>query len=86
MNVFPPVAPPARREDRDLGDGAERPPIAGAPAYDLFNLSSSVAVRKDVSFRFGVDNLFNKAPPLFGVNTAPHGRRACRRFVQRRLL
>ncbi|MBO9579703.1 MAG: TonB-dependent receptor [Sphingobium sp.] len=45
--------------------------IVGAPSYNLFNLSTGVAVRKDVSFRFGVDNLFNKAPPLFGVNTAP---------------
>jgi outer membrane receptor protein involved in Fe transport len=43
----------------------------GAPAYDLFNLNGSVAIRKDVSFRMGVDNLFNKAPPLFGVNTNP---------------
>ena len=45
--------------------------IAGAGAYDLFNLNASVKATRDVSFRFGVDNLFNKAPPLFGVNTAP---------------
>jgi len=43
--------------------------IVGAPAYDLFNLNASVAVTSDVTFRFGIDNLFNKAPPLFGVNT-----------------
>jgi len=43
--------------------------LVGAPAYDLFNLNASVAVTSDVTFRFGIDNLFNKAPPLFGVNT-----------------
>ncbi|MBO9574097.1 MAG: TonB-dependent receptor [Sphingobium sp.] len=47
--------------------------IVGAGAYDLFNLSGGVKVTKDVNFRFGVDNLFDKAPPLFGVNTAPTG-------------
>jgi len=46
-------------------------PIVGAGAYDLFNLNASAKVTRDVSFRLGVDNLFNKAPPLFGVNTAP---------------
>ncbi|HWK41619.1 MAG TPA: TonB-dependent receptor, partial [Croceibacterium sp.] len=48
-------------------------PIAGAGAYDLFNLSANIKVTRDASFRLGVDNLFNKAPPLFGVNTAPTG-------------
>ncbi|MBO9670617.1 MAG: TonB-dependent receptor [Sphingobium sp.] len=43
----------------------------GAGAYDLFNLNASAKVTRDVSFRLGVDNLFNKAPPLFGVDTAP---------------
>jgi len=43
--------------------------IVGAPAYDLFNLNASVSVTPAVRFRFGIDNLFNKAPPLFGVNT-----------------
>ncbi len=46
-------------------------PIVGAGAYDLFNLNASVKVTSDVSLRLGVDNLFDKAPPLFGVNTAP---------------
>jgi iron complex outermembrane receptor protein len=45
--------------------------IVGASAYDLFNLNANIAIRKDVSFRLGVDNLFNKAPPLFGIDTAP---------------
>lgn len=44
--------------------------IAGAGAYDLFNLSGGLKVTDRASFRFGVDNLFNKAPPLIGVDTA----------------
>ncbi|HZV19894.1 MAG TPA: TonB-dependent receptor [Sphingobium sp.] len=46
-------------------------PLRGAGAYDLFNLNGSVKVTRDATFRFGVDNLFNKAPPLFNVNSAP---------------
>jgi outer membrane receptor protein involved in Fe transport len=37
----------------------------GYGSYDLFNLNSSYGVTEDVTIRFGVDNLFNKAP-LFG--------------------
>jgi iron complex outermembrane receptor protein len=43
--------------------------ISGYPKYDLFNLLGSLAVNSDVSVRFGVENLFDKAPPLGGVNT-----------------
>jgi len=50
---------------------APKTAIVGAPAYDLFNLNGSVAITKDAMFRVGIDNLFNKAPPLFGVNTNP---------------
>jgi outer membrane receptor protein involved in Fe transport len=42
----------------------------GAPAYDLFALNGSYAATDNVTLRFGVDNLFNKAPPLTGINTA----------------
>jgi outer membrane receptor protein involved in Fe transport len=42
----------------------------GAPSYDLFSLNGSYAVTDNVTLRAGVDNLFNKAPPLTGVNTA----------------
>jgi iron complex outermembrane receptor protein len=45
--------------------------IRGTGAYDVFNLSTSVKVTKDVSIRAGIDNLLDKAPPLFGVNSAP---------------
>ena len=45
-------------------------PFSKYRAYDLFNLSASVKVTDDASMRIGVDNLFNKAPPLGNVNTA----------------
>jgi outer membrane receptor protein involved in Fe transport len=45
----------------------------GAPAYDLFNLSGTVSVTDHAHVRFGVDNLFNKAPPLIGVNLNADG-------------
>jgi iron complex outermembrane receptor protein len=43
----------------------------GAPAYDLFNLNGSFDITSDISVRFGVDNLFDKRPPLIEYNTAP---------------
>ncbi|MBO9576668.1 MAG: TonB-dependent receptor [Sphingobium sp.] len=42
----------------------------GAPSYDLFNLSTRYAITRSANFRFGIDNLFNKAPPLTNVNPA----------------
>jgi outer membrane receptor protein involved in Fe transport len=44
--------------------------FTGYRAYDLFNLNASAKITDDTSVRFGVDNLFNKAPPLGNVNTA----------------
>jgi outer membrane receptor protein involved in Fe transport len=46
--------------------------VLGAPAYDLFNLSGSVAVTSAVKLTLGVDNLFDTTPPLFGVDTHPY--------------
>ncbi len=43
--------------------------IAGAPAYDLFNLTGSYRVNDGIKIRFGVDNLFDKAPPYIGYYT-----------------
>jgi iron complex outermembrane recepter protein len=45
-------------------------PTTGFPAYNMFFLNASYAVTDNVNIRFGVDNLFNKAPPLGNVNTA----------------
>ena len=40
----------------------------GYAAYNLFNLNSSFAATDNVTFRFGVDNLFNQAPPFGNTN------------------
>jgi outer membrane receptor protein involved in Fe transport len=40
-----------------------------AESYNLFNLQGSYAVTKDIGIRYGIDNLFNKAPPITGVTT-----------------
>lgn len=44
--------------------------VAGAPAYDIFNLSGRYTVNKNLSLRAGIDNLLNTAPPLQAYNTA----------------
>ncbi|HEU4650369.1 MAG TPA: TonB-dependent receptor, partial [Croceibacterium sp.] len=41
----------------------------GYPSYDLFNLNTTYQLSEDIGLRFGVDNLFNKAPPLGNINT-----------------
>jgi len=43
----------------------------GAPAYDLFALNGSVKVTNAATIRMGVDNLFDKAPPITNVNPTP---------------
>ena len=45
--------------------------ITGAPAYDMFGLNGTFAVTSGVVFRAGVDNLFDKRPPVVEINTAP---------------
>ena len=53
-----------------LEDGGEvltpggTPNTAGYPSYNIFHLSGSYQVTEDIGIRAGVDNLFNKAPPL----------------------
>jgi len=44
----------------------------GAPAYDVFHLNGSMAVTDNATLRFGVENLFDKAPPIINYNTAPN--------------
>jgi outer membrane receptor protein involved in Fe transport len=46
--------------------------IMGAPAYDLLNLHGTFAISKDISIRFGIDNLLDKSPPLIERNSAPN--------------
>jgi outer membrane receptor protein involved in Fe transport len=38
--------------------------FVGAPNYDVFDLSGTLAVTRGIVFRFGVDNLFDKRPPV----------------------
>jgi outer membrane receptor protein involved in Fe transport len=45
----------------------------GSPAYDLFNLSATFRAADAVTFRAGVDNLFDKAPPLIEYNAQATG-------------
>lgn len=40
--------------------------VAGAPAYDLFNLNARLDILDNVTLRGGIDNLFNKRPPYVG--------------------
>lgn len=43
-------------------------PTTGFPAYNLFSLNSSYSVNDALNLRFGIQNLFNKAPPTGNVN------------------
>ena len=36
--------------------------------YDLFNLSGSYNFNENLTIRFGVDNVFNRAPPIVNYN------------------
>jgi outer membrane receptor protein involved in Fe transport len=44
--------------------------VTGYKSYDIFALRGTYQAVENVQLRFGVDNLFNKAPPFGGVNTA----------------
>jgi len=44
--------------------------IAPTEAYDLFSLTGRFRMNDTVDFRFGVDNLFDTAPPISGVDTS----------------
>ena len=41
----------------------------GYGAYDLFNLFGSYSITDDIRLRFGVDNLFDRAPNFGNVST-----------------
>ncbi len=43
--------------------------FAGAPKYDIFDLSGTYAISRTIGIRFGIDNLFDKAPPLTNYQT-----------------
>ncbi len=46
------------------------PPNDGWPSYNIFHLNGSYQLSEDIGLRAGIDNLFNKAPPL--GNTLPN--------------
>ena len=46
-------------------------PFSGAKAYDLVNLSASYSIGKSIVIRGGVDNLFDKWPPITEVDASP---------------
>ncbi len=48
-------------------------PTTGYPSYNLFNLNARYAITDDIGLRFGVDNLFNKRPPLGNRNVSLDG-------------
>ncbi len=54
----------------DATEASYPTPTTGAPAYNLFNLNGSYAMTDNLNIRFGVDNLFDKAPPRTGVDTS----------------
>jgi outer membrane receptor protein involved in Fe transport len=46
---------------------------SGAPSYDVFALNGSVQVFEHLQLRAGVENLLDKAPPLWNANPNPAG-------------
>jgi outer membrane receptor protein involved in Fe transport len=50
------------------GFATKTSPNKGYKPYDLFNLNGGVKVTSNANFRFGIDNLFNKKPPLGNIN------------------
>jgi iron complex outermembrane recepter protein len=53
-----------------VDDTPRNPAINGAPAYNIFNLNTAYQLSDDINLRFGVENLFNKAPPITNLNTS----------------
>lgn len=45
----------------------------GFPSYNLFDLNGSYAITDDINLRFGIQNLFNKRPPLGNRDTSLDG-------------
>ena len=53
----------------DSGEAQAPTPNVGNPkSYNIFHLNGSYQLSEDIGIRFGVDNLFDKAPPLVNYN------------------
>jgi outer membrane receptor protein involved in Fe transport len=57
-------------DSTSTAEGAPPALSSGAPSYDLFHMNLNYAFTDDINFRFGIENLFDKAPPRTGVNSA----------------
>ena len=57
----------------DSADSANNPAttIQGAPSHDLFDLLGTYNVTDSLKLRFGIENLFDEDPPLWGRNSDP---------------
>ena len=55
----------------DSGQASQPTPntTGNAHSYDLFGLNAGFEVTDNFTIRGGIDNLFNRAPPLTGYNT-----------------
>lgn len=54
----------------DSSEALFETPTTGAPSYNLFHLNGGYALTDNVNLRFGVENLFDKAPPYTNRNPA----------------
>jgi outer membrane receptor protein involved in Fe transport len=53
----------------DSGEAQAPTPNVGNPnSYDIFHLNGSYQITEDLTARFGVDNLFDREPPLTNYN------------------
>ena len=53
----------------DSGEAQAPTPNVGNPnSYDIFHLNGSYQIAEDLTARFGVDNLFDREPPLTNYN------------------
>ncbi|HEY6816191.1 MAG TPA: TonB-dependent receptor [Croceibacterium sp.] len=66
---------PATEDSGDVnyynGLAAAKNNIAGLPNYNLFSLNGSYEFNENVRVRMGIDNLFDKKPPLTGYFIEP---------------
>jgi iron complex outermembrane recepter protein len=59
-------------QNPDIG-GAVQPPHARLPSMNYLDLALTFSVGDHYQFRFGVNNLLDKDPPLVGAQACPAG-------------
>ncbi len=56
---------PGLKSSSSVGEGTTiATPLVGAPSYDMFDLFAGWKINSTYALRFGVDNLFDKDPPI----------------------